>query len=306
MRQFFLGLLIAAMGASFLAPDADARRLGGGGTTGMKRTVPPKQSPDQNTTTPQQQAQPGQQAAAPAAAPGMAGAAAQPARRSWMGPIAGLAAGLGLAALFSHFGMGAGLANFVTMLLIAVLAFVAIRFLLRRFAPGRQLAPAGGPAMQRAATQPRIEPTPRNFESPAFGGAREVAPSANAVSLPPDFDVAGFERAAKLIFIRMQAANDAADLDDLRRFTTPEMFAAARLDLQERQGRKQQTDVVQLNAEVMDLARDDGRDIVSVRYHGLIREEDGTAAQPFDEVWHLVRPADGSADWALAGIAQTA
>ena len=37
-----------------------------------------------------------------------------------------------------------------------------------------------------------------------------------------------------MIFIRLQAANDAADLNDLRAFTTPEMFAAIKLDLQER------------------------------------------------------------------------
>ncbi|MED5618914.1 Tim44 domain-containing protein [Ideonella sp. BN130291] len=305
MRQLLVGVLIAVLGASMLAPAADARRLGGGTTSGMKRTLPPPRTPQQ-TTPPQQQAQPGQQAAAPAAAPGVAGAAAAAPRRSWMGPIAGIAAGLGLAALFSHFGMGAGLANMVTILLIAALAFVAIRFLLRRFLPGRQLAGAA-PGLQRAGVEPRmVEPTPRSFDSPAFGGAREVPPPANSVSLPPNFDVAGFERAAKLIFIRMQAANDAADLDDLRRFTTPEMFAAARLDLQDRQGRTQKTDVVQLNAEVMDLAREDGRDVVSVRYHGLIREDEGGTAQSFDEVWHLVRPADGSADWALAGIAQHA
>jgi predicted lipid-binding transport protein (Tim44 family) len=132
------------------------------------------------------------------------------------------------------------------------------------------------------------------------------ATAGHGVSLPADFDREGFERIAKLIFIRMQAANDAGNLDDLRQFTTPEMFAAARLDLHNRGGGAQRTDVVQLQAEVLDLARDNGQDIVSVRYHGLIREDDaGNAPQSFDEVWHLVRPSgQSSGGWAVAGIQQ--
>ncbi|MEP7100706.1 MAG: Tim44-like domain-containing protein, partial [Burkholderiales bacterium] len=109
---------------------------------------------------------------------------------------------------------------------------------------------------------------------------------------------------AKMIFIRMQAANDTADLNDLRAFTTPEMFAAARLDLQERGSSAQTTDVVRIDAEVLDVASEAERQIVSVRFHGLIREEKDGAAAPFDEVWHLVRPADGSREWAIAGIQQ--
>jgi predicted lipid-binding transport protein (Tim44 family) len=109
-----------------------------------------------------------------------------------------------------------------------------------------------------------------------------------------------------MIFIRMQAANDAGDLNDLRQFSTPEMFAAFRLDLQDRPAGTQRTDVVQLNAEVVDFAEEAGQQIVSVRFHGLIREDEGGVASPFDEVWHLVRPTDGSREWAIAGIAQNA
>jgi predicted lipid-binding transport protein (Tim44 family) len=42
-----------------------------------------------------------------------------------------------------------------------------------------------------------------------------------------------------------------------------------------------------------------------VRFHGLIREEKDGVATPFDEVWHLVKPTDGSREWAIAGIQQS-
>ena len=133
-----------------------------------------------------------------------------------------------------------------------------------------------------------------------------MAPLPVLHALPAGFDTTGFERIAKMIFIRMQAANDAADLNDLRNFTTPEMFAAVKLDLQERGASPNQTDVVKIDAQVLESVEEASRQIVSVRFHGLIREEIGGVAQPFDEVWHLVKPTDGSREWAIAGIQQTA
>ena len=95
-----------------------------------------------------------------------------------------------------------------------------------------------------------------------------------------------------------------ADLNDLRNFTTPELFASLRLDLQDRGDAKQQTDVVKVDAQLIEYAQEGDRQIVSVRFEGLIREVVGAEAAPFNEVWHLVRPADGSHDWAIAGIQQ--
>lgn len=328
MKSWWLAGWMAVVSAGVvLAPlDADARRLGGGGSAGMKRTLPDRSerpapqapaqgqgaTPAQQNTAPANAApSPGTPAAAGAATPGAA-AAQQSARRSWMAPIAGLAAGLGLAALMSHLGLGAAFANFLTVLLLALLAVVVIRFVWRRWAPAaparreawQAAGPARGPDTPTAAWHPGPAPA-----QPAAGSLRPeaVAPGTDeVVELPADFDRAGFERLAKLVFIRLQAAHDAGDLDDLRRFTTPEMYAAARLDLQERQGRPQQTDVLQLEAQIVDFTREADRDVVSVRYRGLIREDAQAAAEPFDEVWHLVRPHDGSREWAIAGIQQTA
>ena len=122
------------------------------------------------------------------------------------------------------------------------------------------------------------------------------------VTLPGGMPAADFERLAKMVFIRMQAANDAANLDDLRKFTTPELFASLRLDLQERGAAKQQTDVVQIDAQVVEAVQEKGQDIVTVRFSGLIREAAEAGAEPFNELWHLVRPADGAGEWAIAGI----
>jgi len=67
------------------------------------------------------------------------------------------------------------------------------------------------------------------------------APAVARAFVPAAFDSEGFTRIAKMIFIRLQAANDEANLDDLRKFTTPELFASLRLELQERGNAAQPT-----------------------------------------------------------------
>jgi predicted lipid-binding transport protein (Tim44 family) len=296
-----LALSMAVLSAGLAPTDADARRIGGGGSSGMQRSMPARTPP---AAAPAQQAQPAPAAPATAAAP-----AAAP-KRSWMGPLAGLAAGLGIAALMSHFGMGAEFGSLITMLLVGLVAVFAIRFLMRRFAGGSQAPAMATPNGMRFNTD-----MPTAASTPAWGATAAAAalPTGAAVStattasaLPADFDAPAFERIAKMIFIRLQAANDSADLNDLRNFTTPEMFAAVKLDLQDRGSASQQTDVVRVDAQVLDVASEAQRQIVSVRFHGLIREEKDGVANPFDEVWHLVRPTDGSREWAIAGIQQSA
>lgn len=301
-----------------LAPlDAEARRLGGGRSQGMQRTLPKQNNVDRTQNgTPAQQA-PGNSAAAAPVAGGAAAAAAP--RRSWMGPIAGLAAGLGIAALMSHLGLSEAFGNFLMIALLAVAAIFLVRFLMRRMAPpaaarpdGLRMAGAGahggsagfgvtppGGALQRNAYSPGVTPAAGSLAGQTGGSAPQ-----GFGSIPADFDSEGFERIAKMIFIRLQAANDTGDLNDLRSFTTPEMYAAIRLDLQERAPGEQHTDVLKVEAEVLDVAQEADRQVVSVRFSGLVREEREAAASDFDEVWHLVKPNDDSRSWAIAGIQQ--
>jgi predicted lipid-binding transport protein (Tim44 family) len=304
VKHLLLSVCIALAGLMAIQGDAEARRLGGGSAAGMKRSLPAT-PPAAVPAKPTQAAPAPAQSAAPVAA-------ATPPKRSWMGPLAGLAAGLGIAALASHLGLGAGLANLMTVLLVVMLGAVVIGFLVKRFA--RRGAPAQGlHGMQFAnagfgsgapASTPAATPMAMPFASGS--GSASAAPAGTASAAAIGFDTAEFETIAKRVFIRLQAANDAADLDDLRRFTTPEMFAAARQEMLDRGPQPQQTDVVQLMAAVADHAEEDGRQIVSVRFSGLIREEKDAPAAPFNEVWHLVRPLDGSREWAIAGIQQAA
>lgn len=301
MKRIAIALFAIVMGAGVMVQDAEAaRRLGGGKSTGVSR----------DSTVMKREAIPAKPAAAPAAAApaGAAGAAPAAAAQSgmsrWMGPLAGLAAGIGLAALFSSLGMGEGMANMMMMLLLGLAVVFAVRWFLKKRQPA-----AAQPAMQYAGMPAGMQP-PRAAEpfipaSAAGPAAAATAVATSAANIPADFDVDGFLRQAKLNFIRLQAANDRGDMEDVRQFCSPEMAAEIQMQFQERNQLAQETDVVQLDAELLDVSTEAKRALASVRFSGLIREEADAAPEAFSEVWHLTKPLDGSQGWHIAGIQQS-
>jgi len=317
MKSFFALSAALVLGLTLNIGDAEAKRLGGGKSTGMQReAVSPQKAPP--AATPAQTAPSPSQAAAPAASPAAAAAGAAQPKRSWMGPVAGLAAGLGLAALASHFGFGEELASMLMIGLAVMAVILVIGFIMRRRAAAQQPSMASANGMQYApagAAPMRDEPMMKQagFATPAIGSglAGTGAPAAVSIeaverkgNIPADFDVNGFVRNAKVNFIRLQAANDTGNLDDIRDFTSPEMFAEIKMDIDERRGAEQQTDVLSLEAEVIEVAEETTRYVVSVRFTGELREEKGAAPTALDEVWHLSKPRDGNKGWVVAGIQQ--
>ncbi len=300
--------MVFAIGLSSVAMDAEARRIGGGKSFGMQRqSAPPAKAP---TTTPAQtpSATPG---AATAAAPA---AAAASTRSKWMGPIAGLAAGLGLAALASHLGFGEGLANMLMIGLLVMAAIAVVGFILRKRAAAAQ-GGAGGMAYAGAGAAGSRPQAPSAFKTPTpdashsqggsmIGAALGGQPQAGN-AIPADFDVAAFVRNAKVNFIRLQAANDAGNLDDIRAFTSPEMFAEIQMDIRERNGATQETRVLDLEASVLEVAEEGPLYVVSTHFTGRV-QEDGADPEDINEVWHLTKPRQGSSGWVLAGIQQSA
>ena len=232
-------------------------------------------------------------------------------------PVAGLAAGLGLAALASHLGFGEELANLLMMGLLVMAVIAVIGFVMRKKAApqggGMAYAGAGAGAGQNPANAFRV---PATQPAPSYGqgggsmigsaiGAGVGAHAQPQTRIPADFDVAGFVRNAKVQFIRLQASNDASNLDDIREFTSPEMFAEILMEIRERNGATQETRVLDLNADVLEVAEENARYIVSVRFTGRV-QEDGGMPEAIDEIWHLTKPVSGNGGWVLAGIQQSA
>ena len=293
MKKLTLGISAALLCVAFIATDADARRLGGARSMGAQRNVtstPPAAAPAK----PAQQTAP---AAAPAAAqPQPASGVAQPASgfAKWAPMLGGLALGGALAWLMGANGMG-GL--MVGMLLVALLVFAGIAIV-------RMLAQKRGEAPQRfqyAGMGSETVAAPPPSQTAGFDAQpARVAPP----GIPAGFDVAGFLRGAKLNYMKLQIANDQGNLEELREFTTDELFEELKNDVAARGGAKQQTDVMALNADLLEVVTEADRHWASVRFSGTLRESPGEAPQGFEEVWNLAKPVSGPGGWQLAGIQQ--
>ena len=274
MKRFLMILMIALTSLSLFAATAEAKRFGGGSSIGKQRTMTPQAAPK-----------------APTAAP-----AAAPAGNKWLGPLAGLAIGAGLGAMFAGGGFGGGMGSILMVVLVGVAIMFAISFFRKKQTPAAmQYAGAGAPynepaSVQYAATQ-------------AAGGSSSA--SAQAKNIPADFPVESFLRSAKTSFIRLQAANDRKDLNDIREYTTPEMYAEISMQMQERDNAPQKTDVISISGELLEVANEGDWAIASVRFTGQLTENNG-APEAVDEIWHVQKNLrDDKAVWLLSGIQQT-
>jgi predicted lipid-binding transport protein (Tim44 family) len=272
MSKWILGLSVLFIGAVVVATDADARRLGGGRSVGTQRnvTAPPASTPAKPAQQ-QQQAAPAQQGS------------------KW-GMLGGILGGLALGGLLAWALSGTGLSTILLVVVLAIVAFMAMRALRRREAPAPENVQFAGMSGSERVTLPQRTASIGSLNAPS--------------TIPAGFDTAGFLRAAKMNFVKLQLANDSGKVDEIREFTTGEMFDALRQDILGRPSGGQQTDVMSLNADLLEVASEQDSHWASVRFSGLVRETPGAEPVGFEEVWNLVKPADGSAGWLLAGIQQ--
>ena len=278
MKKLTVSLFTLVFGASILADDVEAARLGGGRSIGAQRQV---------TATPKQATPPTQQQ--PVTAPQPSG----PGR--WLAPLTGLAAGLGLGWLFAQGGVGAVASTLLMALLAGAIVFALTRVLSKQRASRPQYAGFGNETVA----------APPPSQLPGDAGVQPNYRSQFVSNIPAGFDVDGFVKEARRNFLRLQEANDRGDLPRLRQITTEDMFNALKGDVAEHSG-VQQTDVVTLNAALLELVTEGELYWASVRFSGSIREEASAPAEPFEEIWHLRKPVNGSSGWLLAGIQQPA
>ncbi len=298
MLRLILSVLLLVGAMSTVMQDADAQRMGRRGSIGRQSGNVTRQAP----------------AATPAARPA-AGATALPAKppSPWKGIVGGLIGGAILASLFHSMGFGGmseGMGSFMTLLLFAGLLYMAYRMFRNRMnpsAPGlfnsmqtvpNQTAPSNSMFGSAPSSNSVFSPAP----SVANVGAEQNFGATPTWALPADFDVNGFLRIAKSNYLRLQAAWDRADINDIREFTSPEMFAELRLQLQERGAAKNVTDVVTLDAELLGIETQSYDYLASVKFTGVVKEGDDPSPQNFAEVWNLAKPVNGSGNWMLAGI----
>lgn len=296
----FVAVALVSLMLGFSTAPAEAKRLGGGMSFGKSykynRTPKPAQAPSQQTP-----------AAGQAAGQGAAGKSAP--GRGLMGPLAGLAAGGLLAALF--FGGAFEGIQILDILILAALAFFVISLLRRRSA--QVPAPAGAPGGQWSSEQPgepavtqrqSVQPTSPNisgFAVPEIGSGLK----GESLSVNPDwFSETAFMSEVGGHFRDLQAHWDRGDMGAIAEYVTPEMLANLTAE-REALLNQPHTEVVRLESQLLDLIKDGNKIVAAILFSGLINEDRAAQPTPFAEVWHVEHDAHSpEGDWLLAGIIQ--
>lgn len=264
MKSIISFFIIALFTFGLVCNEASAKRFGGGRSFGTQRSMSSFSSPKTSQTS------------------GLAGKSTN----KWGGVLGGLLVGGLLASLFMGNGLATGL---LTWLAVGAVIFFLINFFRRKMQPG----------YQTAQTNQFSQNSMESFKQNLTEKYQQFASS----SQPKGFAEEDFLREAKVKFIRLQAAYDQQNMDDIGAFTTPEVLAEIQMQFHEQEGEPNQTEVVSLEAELLGTSTEADADLASVRFTGLIKENSDTAG-PLNEIWHF-RKVQDSDNWIISGIQQT-
>lgn len=325
-------MLISAMLAFILAltgSEAFAARLGGGKSFGSRPSysTPYQRSPSATQPGMGQpgMSQPGMAAKQPAYSAaqqrnqGIRDSLAQ--RGGFMRMLGGLALGGLLGAML--FGGGFEGINFLDMLMLGLIAFMLYKLLAARMRASEGVASPAGYSPGARAADPVERPYQRQSDEAPNGRAgfdtdilsrKSGAPLAGGVAgfggsaapvFPADFDAAAFLNGAKAAYAMMQKAWDAGDLGELRGLATDKVFGELQDQIRARGGVANHTELLKVEAEILDV-QDVGPDReVVVLFDVLLREAPGAAPDQVREVWHFTRSRNSrQPTWFLDGIQQ--
>ena len=317
------GLMAALLMATLVAaPVAEAKRAGGGKSHGMTRSTTTTQSQPTTTqsyqqpttkTTTTQKSGPG---VGSMVAAGVAGAAVGAVAANALADDKNPTATEQQAAEQAQQEEKGGIPSWLWVLLAAAIAFFVFRKLgaKKKLAANNPYAPNNGGQNnfgRQTPPQANARQTGDNtniFGQSVAGGAATQAPfggasMSNGNQLPDGTEPAAFLRVARQRFNHIQSVNSASNVEEIRRYLTPELFNSMYQDIMANQD-QDVAEFSNLNAMVADTATENGQYIVSVRFTGTVSEDLNSLPQPFTEIWHFVKPAGSQQDWVVAGIQQ--
>jgi len=289
--------------------DAEAKRFGGARSFGGKSAFssPYRRSVSPSRSASQKQAYQKNQAARQS----------MNRRGGLMGMLGGLALGGLLGAMF--FGGAFEGLNFMDILIFGGLAYLLYRIFAAKSATRRQSAyqyqqNSEGNYSQYQGSDNQSQ---SNFDTDVLFNKNKAASFSeqetdqedadfSELVLPKGFDQAEFLNGAKQAFYRLQKAWDDNDLAEIRGLTTDKVFAEIQQQLKESEG-PNKTDVLKLDAELLDVRELDTEVEAVVLFNAIIREDDDSQAHQVQEVWHFIKPKNSiQPTWYLDGIQQLA
>lgn len=286
MKSFLIAC-VSLMLVLGVPQQAEAKRFGGGFSLGKSFSTQKKVAPA-----------PTKQTSASQTDGTKSGAAAQPAKPGMGGLFGGLLAGGILGALI--FGGAFEGIQFMDILLIGLAIFFLMRLMRGRREPS--YAGAGNNSANGASAQQQYRQSATS--APSASADAEFEQDTTVVETPDWFDADAFLAQAPEHFTQLQRAWDAQDWEEIAEYTSAELLAQLKTNravLPE----QQQTEVVSCMAELVGFQQSRADTVVSIHFHGWIREQGEQEPSEFSEIWHLGRAAtEEGVNWVILGIEQ--
>lgn len=305
--------VLAALSVLLLAvAPADAARLGGGRSFGGRPSF----------SQPYQRSAPdaARPSTTPSAAPAVSAATQrnQAVRQSMAnrGGLTSMLAGFAIGGLLGSLFFGGAFEhiNFADLLIFGLLAFGAFKLLGAR---RREAAPVPVPATGYSRDQWADDNAGAGYpgkgvaDAGSAGFDTDLLKSTARAShqtrwvAPAGFNAAAFIEDAKTAYSLMQKAWDDADLGTLRGLTTDKMFGELQEQLTARGGAHNVTELLDLQAELLDVHDTGSERQAAVLFSAVLREDPAQEPHPIKEVWHFMKPLSSrQATWFLDGIQQ--
>ena len=299
-----IALLLIALSLSIgIMSDANAKRFGGGGSFGgrssysapyQRSAIPPSRSPSQQQATAQNQT----------ARQGMTN------RGGLMGMLGGLALGGLLGSMF--FGGAFENFNFMDILIFGGVAFLLYKLFAARArstqpnAYNRTTNDLGGSPVNQTETAGFNTDVlfKKDHQFTTGSSTQESTSLNNTIVIPEGFDQSAFLSGAKIAFTMLQKAWDDRDLSEIRGLSTDKVFAEIQEQIKA-STTENHTDILKLNAELLEI-REVGTELeATVLFDVIIREDINTQTEQVKEIWHFVKPKNSiQPKWLLDGIQQ--
>lgn len=261
-----------------LVGEVQAKRFGSGGFgksfSMPSRSAPAKQQPTKQPTK-QDQAQPGRSG----------------------GLMGGMLGGLLAGGLFAYL-LGSG--AFEGLQIMDILLFAGLAFLLFKLLRG---------SAARASAQPRSATYPPHTEAHAFQSEQDTQSSgaaANhqqpAMDVPADFDADAFIEGALSHYRLVQTAWNDGNLELIREYVSAPLFDALAAQ-RDRLMVPPQTEILDLNAEIVRAENHADRREISVLFRGRCKDDLEKSEDGIFDLWHLERDLSvDDAPWLIVGI----
>ena len=282
MRRFLSIALALCVGLTLALDVNAAKRMGGGKSFGSAPTHQTRQAaPAQQTPN--------------TAAPATAGkpAAASGASR-WLGPLAGIAAGGLLASMFMGDGFD-GMQIF-DFLIIGLIAFLIFRFLAARKRAQHQ----GQPAVAGHAPFQREMP---QQQAPIFSSSAPAAVQP-AINAPSWFNEQRFIEAGREHFMALQQHWDAAEMDKIAEFVTPQMLSFLKEERASLGDAYQSTYIDNLQVQLDGIDELADKTVATLTFNGVSKSSRFDQGEAFSESWRMERVHGDNQPWLVAGIRQ--